>query len=134
MALSDLPVYDYPPRIPSPEELAARIRESEVTVRYNPLADELLILWSVPAEFAVSVFLDDPDWLALRIDPDTGELVGFHIVDFLSRAVQEQPELLPLARLARIPDDELGSIGREIPSEEPTRSAVRVLACLAGPR
>ncbi len=134
MALSELPVYNYRPRIPPPDELAARLRESEVSVQYNPLADELLLLWCVPQEFAVSVFLDDPDWLAVRLDPETSELVGFHITDFLSRAVRERPELIPLARLAGISEHVLASLEREIPAEERARSAVRVLACLAESR
>ena len=131
MAVNDWLAFEYHPRIPSPEELAERLRVSRITVTYNPLADELLVLWDLPAKPAVSVFFDDPDWLAYRLDPDTHDVVGFHILDYLHRAVREYPELLELAKPAEIPAELVEIAYQNVPEEEHARAAVRVLACLA---
>ena len=131
MAMNDWPIYEYHPRLPSPQELAERLRVSRIAVTYNPLADELLVLWDVPAKPAVSVFLDDPDWLAYRVDPDTRDVVGFHILDYLHRAIREYPELIELAKPAKIPAELIERAHKNVSDEEHTRAAVRVLACLA---
>jgi hypothetical protein len=56
---------------------------------------------------------------------------GFHILDYLHRAVREYPELIELAKPAKIPDEVIEVARKYVPDEEHTRAAVRVLACLA---
>lgn len=131
MAVNDWPIYEYHPRLPSAEELAERLRASRMVITYNPLADELLVLWDVPTKPAVSVFLDDPDWLAFRVDPDTHDVVGFHILDYLHRAVREYPELIELAKPAKIPAELMEIAQENVSDEEHMRAGVRVLAYLA---
>jgi hypothetical protein len=129
--LNELPVYEYIPRIPSLQELKELMQTSHVTVTYNPLADELFVVWRVPAEFAVSVFLDDPEWLAMRVDPDTNDLVGFHIITFLDRAIREWPELAWLAKRAGVPEHFIEGAYHQGSEADRVRTVARLLTCLA---
>lgn len=75
----------------------------------------------------MSVFLDDPDWAALRVKPDTGEVVAVQIVDYLSRAVHQMPYLLDLAELAGVAHEVVEQKLRVVPREERERAAVPTL-------
>ena len=124
-----LPTYEYRPKLPSLEELERK----PLLFLYDDVADELVVAFSDPPRPAVSVFLDDPDWLALRVEPDTGEVVAVQIVDYLSRAIHEMPELLDLAELAGVPREVVEQTRREVPREERERAAVRTLVRVMTP-
>lgn len=115
------------PRLPSEEEL----RQRPIVFLFDELADELIVSFYDPPRPAVSVFRDEPDWLALRVDPETDEVVAVQIVDFLTEALRERPELLVLAKLAGIPRETIER--SRVPREEYGRAAVRLLRSLAVP-
>lgn len=125
----NLPTYEYEPELPSLEELERK----RLLFLYDDVADELVVAFSDPPRPTVSVFLDDPDWLALRVEPDTGEVVAVQIVDHLSRAIHEMPELLDLAELAGVPREVVEQKLREVPPEERERAAVRTLVRVMTP-
>ncbi len=118
-----LPAYEYRPKLPSLEELERK----PLLFLYDDVADEVVVAFSDPPRPAVSVFLDSSDWLALRVEPDTGEVVAVQIVDCLSRAVHQMPELLDLAELAGVPREVVEQKLREVPREERERAAARTL-------
>ncbi len=70
-------------------------------------------------------------WRAIRVDPETDEVVAVQIVDFLTEALRERPELLVLAELAGIPRETIER--SRVPREEYGRAAVRLLRSLAVP-
>jgi hypothetical protein len=86
-------VYEYRPKVPSRDQLRESMRTGSLRVVFDPTADELLVFWRECERPAVSIFLTEPDWLALLVDPDTHEVIGFHIEAFRQRAVREVPEL-----------------------------------------
>lgn len=75
----------------------------------------------------MSVFLDYPDWVPLRVEPNTGEVVAVQIVDYLCRAVHQMPELCDLAELADVAHEVVEQKPCVVPREERERAAVPTL-------
>ncbi len=95
------PLRTFSPRWPDrdsvdPDRLALNYW-SEVDTLMIDLFGEALPAVSVPLHLG-----GDRDYIFLRVDPVTEQLVGFQIEDFLSYAVNERPFLAQAFALARI--------------------------------
>ncbi len=86
--------------LPAVEALERR----PVSFVYNEFADELVVAFTDPPRPAVTVFVND--WVAVRVDPETSEVVRIHVADFLREAVREVPLVLELARDLGIEEDD----------------------------
>lgn len=104
-----------------------------VSFVYNELADELVVAFTDPPRPAVTMFVND--WVAIRVDPETEEVVGIHVADFLREAVREVPLVLELARdLGIEEDDRLVVAGSRSMADPRHRAIVRdVLALVSTP-
>lgn len=108
------------PARPEPSSWSAN--QSRFT--YDRPTDTLFVDLFADARPAASVPLErgDRDFLFLRVDPETGEIVGFQIEHFLSYAVIHHPELaraLDVASLIDVEPDDVERITR-IRSGRPT--------------
>ena len=86
---------------------------------YDRLADSLYIDFYGPARPAASIAYDqgDHDYLFMRVDPTTEEVVGLIIEHFLAYAVRKTPMYLgalDLASLHGMTRDEVVQIQREM--------------------
>jgi len=88
LAAVQLPVYS---------EIRERFR-----VTYDGPSDTLFLDFFGKGQPAASIPLDrgDRDYLYARVDPNTGQIVGVQIEEFLSYAVEVDPELLGAVSLA----------------------------------
>ncbi len=115
--------------LPAVETLERR----PVAFVYNDLADELVVAFTDPPRPAVTVFVND--WVAIRVDPETEEVVGIHVVDFLREAVREVPLVLELARdLGIEEDDRLVVAGASSVADPRHRAVVRDVLALVSAR
>jgi uncharacterized protein YuzE len=68
-------------------------KSDRITVSYDKEADVLYMTEGKPRK-AVSQMLDDG--LIIRRDPKSKKIVGFTIVDFISRYSKTRPKFLPI--------------------------------------
>ena len=68
------------------------IDEAQVRVAYNRLADTLWVSLVGDPRPAYNVHTDDDDTM-FRVGPDTGEVVGLEIENFLDRALRLSPDV-----------------------------------------
>ena len=88
------------------------VPSDQVRLTYDRPTDTLFVDFYGEARAAASVPLDrgDRDYLYVRVDPETDEVVGLQIEHFLSYAIEQHPELgsaLDAMTLAGIGRDEL---------------------------
>jgi hypothetical protein len=104
-----------------------------VSFVYNELADELVVAFTDPPRPAVTVFVND--WVAIRVDPESGEVVGIQVVNFLQEARWEIPSVRELARNLGIEDSKrLVVAGSSLAADPRHRAIVReVLAATSMP-
>ena len=105
------PVFD--PRIPDLKDLRADL----LRFVYERATDTMFVDFYGQARPASSEPLDtgDRDYIFVRVDPKTGEVVGLQIEDFLAYAVEQNPvftELLGLAELRGVDESEAGELRR----------------------
>jgi len=103
----------FKPAWPEPSSWSAN--QSRFT--YDRPTDTLFVDLFADARPAASVPLErgDRDFLFLRVDPETGEIVGLQIEHFLSYAVIQHPELaraLDVASLIDVGKDDIDRITR----------------------
>lgn len=91
------------PIMPSAEQLDF----DRMVINYDRDADILLIHFDGPRP---AVILDVDDHLSLGLDPVSHEVVGLQIEAYLLAAVFKRPQLMGLAQVAGIPDDEIDAI------------------------
>jgi hypothetical protein len=109
------------PELPAIDSLDLNSME----IYYDRVLDTLFIHLFERKRMAIVSFVDSH--AALRIDPHTRELIGFQIEDFQEAAVIDNPDLISLAELAGIPDEELAEIRARIPTDVRKRRALRSL-------
>lgn len=68
---------------------------NEMNLSFDPKADVLYCSFGEPRE-ALSVEMDDG--VVLRLNPDTDEVVGFTVVDFLKRSMKAHTISLPMGK------------------------------------
>jgi hypothetical protein len=73
----------------------------EIFPHYDRAGDHLRI--SFKASPAPAYSLPVMDYVAFRVDLDSGEIVGMEIERFLARAIAKHPELTPLVAFAQTP-------------------------------
>lgn len=121
-------------------DLSDVLTQGHVRFLYDAPSDTMFIPFYVPAGPAVSVPVDrgDIDYVFLRVDVETQEVVGFQVEHVLSYAVGQMPDLiyaLDLAELHDIRREEVNEITRRLQLEhaEPADAAavLRGLAKLA---
>jgi uncharacterized protein YuzE len=79
--------------VPTPR-FDADLAKREWRFKYDPEFDILRIVIDA-ARPAISVDVNGEMWL--RLDPSTGQILGFEIEDFLTKFVPTHPELPPFA-------------------------------------
>lgn len=112
-------------RKPNFQHLQAQLPEAtslspeRVRFSYDRPTDTLFVDFMGEAVAAASMPLDrgDRDFLFLRVDPETEEVVGLQIEHFLSYAVVQHPELLAALATAAL----IGITREEINQLVPTR-------------
>ncbi len=92
---------------------------------YNALADTLLVHLTGEARPAVTVEMGHA--VQARVDPETGELVGFQIDAYLTRAVHELPPLLELAPLVGSDEATIATIRARIDPRQTKQAVVSAL-------
>ena len=123
------PLRTFSPRWPDRDS----IDPDRVALNYWSEVDTLMIDLFGEALPAVSVPLNlggDRDYLYLRLNPSTGEVVGFQVEDFLTYAVNQQPflvEALALARLHGKTADDLLAVLTQMPEVDSKRAVVDAL-------
>jgi len=106
----------FKPKLPQLDALDPQ----DILVRYHRYTDELYVHFFGHALPAISV--DVNEYLYLRVNPETQQVVGLQFEAFLARAVRSEPRWLWLAELAKIPPDELDAIRREISPKQQWQS------------
>jgi hypothetical protein len=86
---------------PSFSHLRSGFDPARVRFDYNEFSDTLYIYAFSGDQPLISVPLNEGE-LSLLVDPDSEEVQGFQIDDFLTFAVVERPQLLEVAELAGI--------------------------------
>lgn len=112
----------------------ARLDPADTSVSYDRASDTLLIHFGGRGRPAVSVPSPKPiarDFVFLRFDPTSGELVGVQVEDFLDLFLPEHPTaaiLIEQADLRGITEKELRPVLRRLPGTDrassPTSQAV----------
>jgi len=74
-------------------DLATRIQTLGVSVAYDDDIDILFCQFGPPAEALTETV---NDWLAVRVDPETLEILGFELMSLRLPATGDEPGLLPL--------------------------------------
>lgn len=95
------PAYD-PTSFHLPE--AGKLSTERIRFVYDRFADTLDVDFYGDPRPAVSVAVDhgDRDYLYLRVDPTTREVVGVQIEAFLAYAIKRTPDLLPALAVAEL--------------------------------
>ena len=99
MALSD------EPRFRPDLDALARLSPAEIVVSYDRRSDTLMVHFGARGRAAVSVPSPKPlarDFVFLRFDPATGELVGVQIEDFLDLYLPANPKAAILIERAEL--------------------------------
>jgi uncharacterized protein YuzE len=63
---------------------------TQLTMQYDAASDVLYCAFGEPRS-AIGVESDDQDGVVLRVDPQTDEIVGFTVVNFLKRFTRKRP-------------------------------------------
>jgi hypothetical protein len=118
----------FKPTWPEPSSLSA----NQVRFTYDRPTDTLFVDFYGDARPAASVPLErgDRDYLFLRVDPETEEVVGLQIEHFLSYAVIQHPELAPALDVAALVDvgrDEVDRIARIRPGRRAPGNGVNLV-------
>lgn len=121
MAARDITTFQYEPRWP----VFADIDASRVVIRYDDVTDTLLVNLDGTARPAISVVVDEHAYV--RVDPETNDVLGFQIEEFLSTVVIEKPQLLVLAELAGIDRRTIDQVARRIAPARAKEAAIRTL-------
>lgn len=103
-------------------DLSDVLTQGHARFLYDAPSDTMFIPFYVPAGPAVSVPVDqgDIDYVFLRVDVETQEVVGFQVEHFLSYAVGQMPDLiyaLDLAELHGITRQEVNEMTRRLQPE-----------------
>jgi hypothetical protein len=114
-------------------DVLARLDPAKTTVSYDRDSDTLMVHFGGRGRPAVSVPSPKPltrDFVFLRFDPASGELVGVQVEDFLNLFLPEHPEtgiLVERAELRGITEAELGALLRTLPDEPKAASSEAVI-------
>lgn len=108
MAMNEPEVFEYSPKMPDPQSFDS----SEMVVRYNRATDTLIVHLYGTGRPAVSVL--QGDYLYVRVDPETNDVIGFQIENYLHEAVLDEPRLLAVAQLVGITDEEIAEVRSRI--------------------
>jgi hypothetical protein len=111
-------ILGFEPVLPSREE----IDPARLVITYNDAADTLYVHFFKRGEPATSIDLDE--YLYLRVSRTNHRVVGLQIEGFLSYAVREHPDWLPIAELAGIPAEEIDKARGAIAIERRREAAV----------
>ncbi len=122
MATGEDDLLQLTPKMPTLEELSAA---EEVSVDYDRDADTLMVHWRDPARPAVSVSVHPHVYL--RVDPETEEVLGAQIEDFLSRVVYDEPAFLPLLPSIGIPQRDIERIRQKIAATTDKRAVAELI-------
>ena len=124
MAVTELEpdIMTFEPKRQEYEDLARLVRLGQVRWVYDGLSDTMMVQFYDPNRPAASVPLDrgDRDYLYLRVDVETQEVVGFQVEHFLAYAVGQTPGLigaLDFADLHGITVEEVEEIKRRAQPE-----------------
>ncbi len=118
-------------------ELADVLRRGQFRFMYDAPSDTMFVPFYDPIAPAASVPVDqgEMDYVFLRVNVETQEVVGFQVEHFLSYAVGQMPDLisaLELADLHGITSEEVAEIKRRVQPEGHERAdAAAVLGELA---
>ncbi len=104
----------------------ARLDPADTSISYDRASDTLLVHFGGRGRPAVSVPSPKPlgrDFIFLRFSPQTGELVGVQVEDFLDLYLPANPEvalLVERADLRGITEEELRTVLRRLPDGDQT--------------
>lgn len=86
---------------PSFQQIRHNLDQASVSFDYNEHSDTLYI-YVVPGDQPLASVPQDDGVTSLLVDPETEEVHGFQVDDYLRIAVTQQPNLLEVAHLANI--------------------------------
>ena len=120
MAMNELPPFAPKPRVLTGDDL------ERMRFDYDPTSDTLTIYLGGTPQAAISVVKDD--YLSYRVDPESEEIVGYQIEDFLTEAIQHVPSYLAIADLLDIAPQAMRPVGQAISAEQRRRVAAETVA------
>jgi hypothetical protein len=119
VAVPEQVAFTYEPKWPRIEDLDL----DRVVFSYDEDEDKLILHLFGQAVPAVSVLSGRYGYV--RVDPETSQVVGIYVEQFLSRAVFEEPSLLSIASLVGVGDDRIQEIRREMPQTRLKAAAIQ---------
>lgn len=79
---------------------------------YDDLADTLMVYFYGKPEPAISVPVEGSPYFYLRVDPESGEILGLQIEAFATKFIQEHPEFVDFIDTLDIPERAFEAIDR----------------------
>lgn len=119
MAMTDMRTFS--PKLPNLNEIGL----DQIAFDYDARSDTLLVSLAGAPQPAISVLIDGNRYY--RVDPETEDVVGFYVENFLAQAVYDAPGLLVIADLVGIDHGEVERIRARLTPEQQRRAAVASL-------